>query len=647
MFLQQTLNKTWFILCLVFISSFISPLRGLNTDSLKTALKKNPDKQEVCKILNEKAYELSFTNPSQAFELLNEAEKISKEINYETGNETTKKNMAHVAILTGDYKKSEAIYKDLIIIHQKKHNIPELAKIYNNLGRVYNKIGNYEKGAENLLLALSSFESIKDFNSASATLLNLGILNLRMNHPEKALSYLIRTLKNTSNNPELSGNIYEHIGISYKMLHKTDLAQDYLKLSEKEFMKDSGGQRELNIADVYENMASVFIDAEDDNQAAVYSQKALSIYKTIKEPEGIITCFISLAAIHFNMAEAEHLVPGKKAEFEKSLRLIDSAEIMAKKFGFNSLEAEIYKRKAEVFWKLNIQDSAYIYYRRFGTLQDSLTSVEKEARINELNIEYETEKKEKEIALLEKNNADVIILSEQRKVISIITISISLLFILLIIFILYRNKSKKKQLETEYAKNKIELEHKALRAQMNPHFLFNSLNSIQRMFIEGKTDSANDAMADFGNLLRRILNNSGKDKISLKEEIDTLKLYLDIEKMRCDNCFDFEFDVEETLDLLNTKVPPLIIQPFVENAIWHGILPKKQKGNIKISISQNAEQNLICMIEDNGVGFGNKKPGAHPSKGIEITEQRLGKKIIINQPPGGGTSILITIPLNS
>jgi len=622
-------------------------LAGLNIDSLKAEIKKNSDKKQACNILNEKAYELSFKYPSQAFDLLNEAEKIATEINYEGGNETAKKHMAHIAVLMGDYKKSESIYKELINIHSKKHNIPELAKIYNNLGKVYNKTGNYEKGAENLLLALSNFESINDMQSASTTLVNLGIMNLRMTRPEKALSYLLRALKLTPTQSKLTSHIYSNIGITYKYMSKFKEAQEYFTLAEKEILNQKEPDPELNLADIYENMASVFIEQEDYKQANENLHKALKIYRTIPEPEGITTCFISLSAMHFNNAE---LLQGilKKAEFTKSLSFMDSAQVFSRQYGFVSLEVEVYKRKSEILWKLNKTDSAYIYHLRYSSIQDSLTSVEKEDRINTMEIKYETEKKEKEIALLEKNNADIILISEQRKVVSIITVSVSLLFILLIIFLLYRNKSKKKQLETEFAKNKIELEHKALRAQMNPHFLFNSLNSIQRMFIEGKTDNANDAMADFGNLLRRILNNSGKETISLKEETDTLKLYLDIEKMRCDNCFDHEIVIDDNINLLSTQVPPLIIQPFVENAIWHGILPKKGKGKIIVSIvPDNDLKNLVCKIEDDGVGFKEEQNSSHESKGIEITEKRLGKKIIIGTPEKGGTIITITIPINT
>jgi sensor histidine kinase YesM len=206
-----------------------------------------------------------------------------------------------------------------------------------------------------------------------------------------------------------------------------------------------------------------------------------------------------------------------------------------------------------------------------------------------------------------------------------------------------RSRINKKRLSAEFLKNRTDLEHKALRAQMNPHFLFNSLNSIQRMFVEGNTDAANEVMADFSSLLRRILNNSGKSRISLKEELDTLRLYLDIERIRCDNCFDYDIVLDESVDKLNMQVPPLVIQPFAENAIWHGVLPKKSEGHIRIHLSKVLSGDFItCVVLDNGVGM--DKNMSSESKGISITEQRLGTKVIFEDPDDGGTRVILQIP---
>jgi sensor histidine kinase YesM len=202
-----------------------------------------------------------------------------------------------------------------------------------------------------------------------------------------------------------------------------------------------------------------------------------------------------------------------------------------------------------------------------------------------------------------------------------------------------RRKAKEAQRRTE-------LEQKALRAQMNPHFIFNSLGAIQEMYMSGDTDLANNYLGDFGKLLRKILENSGKETTTLKEEMEMLRLYLGLEKERNSGMIEYAIEMDERLDLSGTRIPPMIIQPFVENAIWHGILPSRRKGKITIRIKPTANaQKLICEIEDNGVGIDQSpKQKERASMGIHITEQRLGTRALIaNLAPG--TLVTLQIPL--
>ena len=180
---------------------------------------------------------------------------------------------------------------------------------------------------------------------------------------------------------------------------------------------------------------------------------------------------------------------------------------------------------------------------------------------------------------------------------------------------------------------------------MNPHFIFNSFNSIQRLFLEEKTDLASDYMADFAVLMRSTLDNSNQESVSLKEEIDLLKVYLDLEKLRSQKGFDYEIDIDDSVDELTQKVPPLIIQPFTENAIWHGVLPKKEKGLIRVSVRFDDKNGyLVIAIEDNGVGFSaGQKPSDHKSKGMAISQMRLKYPIIIEAIDMGGTRVILKI----
>jgi sensor histidine kinase YesM len=173
-----------------------------------------------------------------------------------------------------------------------------------------------------------------------------------------------------------------------------------------------------------------------------------------------------------------------------------------------------------------------------------------------------------------------------------------------------------------------EMEMQALRAQMNPHFIFNCLNSINRFILKNESQPASDYLTRFSRLIRLVLNNSKRTWISLEEETDMLGLYLDMEKLRFKDAFNYKLSCDENIDPSGLFIPPLLLQPFVENAIWHGLMHKK--GNGLVSISFKVEGNILhCIIVDNGVGrsfaaaAGSKSSQTHKSMGIRITRERL------------------------
>lgn len=180
------------------------------------------------------------------------------------------------------------------------------------------------------------------------------------------------------------------------------------------------------------------------------------------------------------------------------------------------------------------------------------------------------------------------------------------------------------QLEAE--RKQVDLEMQALRAQMNPHFIFNSLTSINAFIVKHKSEEASDYLTRFARLIRMVLINSGKKMITLDEELSMLRLYLDMEKLRCNNIFEYEIKIDEDLNNERVFLPPLLFQPFCENAIWHGLMPKQSSGNLKISISRK-NNDIVCEISDNGIGRKKsselKSNNKYPSLGIQITRNRL------------------------
>jgi len=189
------------------------------------------------------------------------------------------------------------------------------------------------------------------------------------------------------------------------------------------------------------------------------------------------------------------------------------------------------------------------------------------------------------------------------------------------------NIRKEEKIKTDLNRKMAQLEMKALRAQMNPHFVFNSLSSIQESIVTGKTEAASKYLSKFSKLIRLILENSGKQFISLKTEIESLTLYLELESFRFEN-FTYTFSIDPHVDANFTMIPSMVIQPFVENALKHGLSKKKDDKHLKIDIRKDSGR-LVAVVEDNGVGrskateMKSDERKDHHSMGIKITEERL------------------------
>lgn len=246
-------------------------------------------------------------------------------------------------------------------------------------------------------------------------------------------------------------------------------------------------------------------------------------------------------------------------------------------------------------------------------------------------------------------------------------VCISLLLFIYIIIMVFRYRIKKTQEEEE--KNTalyrilMNLKLKALRAQMNPHFTFNVMNSIQHFIINKDEELANRYLSKFAKLIRIILNNSEKNTVPVSEELKALELYLELESMRFEERFEYEIVIDKSIDETKVEIPSMLIQPYVENSVKHGILPLGGKGKIRIEIQKQGAL-LKCIIEDNGIG--RLKAGEmnrdheHKSFGTSITQERLAvinelynstlsKKVIDLYDENGnasGTRVEIYIPIN-
>lgn len=212
------------------------------------------------------------------------------------------------------------------------------------------------------------------------------------------------------------------------------------------------------------------------------------------------------------------------------------------------------------------------------------------------------------------------------KTIAFYSLLLILTFIIAFIFLVIRFTNLERDLKQK--RKMMRSEQKALRSQMNPHFIFNALNSIRRYILENDSDNADFYLTSFAQLMRKVLENSKHEFIPLEEELETLKLYLELEKMRFDESFDFKLEIDENISLGKIYLPTMIIQPVLENSIWHGLAPLRKNGKLILSILKISEQSFMCVVEDNGIGrqkaseIAEKRKG-HKSTGLKNLEERL------------------------
>lgn len=240
-------------------------------------------------------------------------------------------------------------------------------------------------------------------------------------------------------------------------------------------------------------------------------------------------------------------------------------------------------------------------------------------------------------------------------------IILSLLIALLIYWIVrffYRIQIKKKETDSLL----ITLEHKALQSMMNPHFIFNALGSIQRYLLQNKAEEAGTYLSQFARLIRQNMNSLKSNSISIDDEVERLKNYLELEKLRMNHKFEYTLEVDEKMDGDEIEIPSMIVQPFVENAIWHGISPLEGEGKITVKFEANDEKSIAIVIEDNGIGMTRTKTFSKSEQnlnmGVSITEKRLkliGERLKMNSEiiteelfPGTvypGTRIILLVPI--
>jgi hypothetical protein len=328
-------------------------------------------------------------------------------------------------------------------------------------------------------------------------------------------------------------------------------------------------------------------------------------------------------------------------ETQKSLKFYLESIEQAKTINYIFHLSWVYKDMSDLYLRLRDTSNAFKNYVLFKQFSDSILKKTSSEGLTDARIRYEADSHNKEVELL---NLRV---DNQRLLIygggGLFVLSMAVLVLLL-----SRAKINAKRRISEMNRKISEITQANLRQQMNPHFIFNTLNSIQYYMYQHDKLATNNYLTKFSSLMRKVLENSQHTSVPLRDELDALNLYLELEMVRFKDKFEYQINIDEEIDTLLYKVPTMLIQPYVENSICHGLMPGESKGSLRIDLKLENEY-ILCTIEDNGIGREaayerrKKSDNNHNSLGTQIVSSRLD---LVNALYGTSLKTIYTDLLN-
>jgi tetratricopeptide (TPR) repeat protein len=340
--------------------------------------------------------------------------------------------------------------------------------------------------------------------------------------------------------------------------------------------------------------------------AIKYYNKALQYSLPAKIYENAANALGNLGTIYRDLGETE-----KSLKYYR--QALEQAELAKDIYSLWWINGDM----SQLYLKNNDTSKAYQSYVLYKTYSDSLLKTEKMQGLIDARISYDVDSHNKEVELLSLK------LYNQRLIIYG-ALGLFVLSIAVLILLLSRAKINSKRRISEMNRKIAEVTQANLRQQMNPHFIFNTLNSIQYYMYQHDKLATNNYLTKFSSLMRKVLENSQHTSVPLRDELDALNLYLELEMIRFKDKFEYEIKVDEEIDTLLYKVPTMLIQPYVENSITHGLIPGENKGFVNINLKLESEY-ILCTVEDNGIG---REAASEKKQMSESNHNSLGTQII-------------------
>jgi tetratricopeptide (TPR) repeat protein len=579
-------------------------------DSLTTALKTHPQEDSIrVQLLIGLIRSVIYNSPDSAMKYSNEVLRISGKIGLSSGIAFGYRYKGLVYYLNGDYIQALDYLQQALKAAESLHSKKFDASMFNNLAIVYMELKQYGRALSYYQKYLSASRELGLPEEEAKALLNIGNLYGETDDVENGLIYCNQSLSLSSKNgySVVTASALNSLAILYKK------KKDY-PAAIGAFQKSIDLSRKMgnlfNEATALNGAAEVYVLMQDYAKAAQYANQGLAVAR----------------------------------------------QVNALKW-----EADSWSDLSDIYAHQHQYAKALDAYRNFTVLHDSLMNDEKKQEFTRKDLQYEFDKKS---ALVKAGNdkqqaLDAAEIGRQRVVRNAVIGGAALLLlasVMSLVFYKRRRDAEGLKKEAEFRARVSDTEMKALRSQMNPHFIFNSLNSISDYISRNDIPKANEYLVKFAGIMRMILEYSEQKEISLADDLKALELYIQLEALRLRNKFSYEICVGEGIDRENTLVPPMMLQPFVENSIWHGLARKEGEGKLSIHVYRQDEM-IKYAVEDNGigragasevaaavgVGAGDGSVGSagvaagagRKSMGIKITGERIA---LINQTRKAGGS---------
>ncbi|HEY5917189.1 MAG TPA: tetratricopeptide repeat protein [Chryseolinea sp.] len=554
---------------------------------------------------------------------------LAAKLESKTGQSRTKYYYGTIARVEGNYKEALNYYDEYVQYNVSVGDSSRIARVMYQIGAVQSRLGNYDQALKAYYRSLAIDRKANDAYGAGITLNSIGIVHWETKKYKDAIREYLSALAIFDSVREMSDktDALVNLGNVYSALNDFEKAKQYYKealaIDRREDKKDG-------IAVSLANVAFMFDKQKQYDSALRYHLMGLAIREELSSKEDLAR---SLAGVGYGYLQLKN--------YPRAEDYLNKALAFTKPLNEKPVLIDIYEHLSRLNFEKGNYLKAYEYQQLRFLHKDSVLNEANNRQLNDLQAKYETEEKDQKITLLSKENEVREKEAQRQAALKNAFIAGLILVSLLVILVIYifrqrlKNQfllaSKNEEIkEVNFKRQLSELEMKALRAQINPHFLFNCMNSINKMILNGETENASQYLAKFSKLVRLILENAEGTTVSLENELALLESYIQLEELRFKGKIGYNISVDKSIEKDNTYLPSMVLQPFVENAIWHGLMHKEndQKGMINIDIKEQHDR-LLCTIEDNGVGrekaqqLREKSVFKNKSMGMKITEERL------------------------